>query len=175
MLYSLFFFTSQIPISNTLKPTLRCLPSILLHNHIIVRIRIKGQIVHRIQLARPMEHILVHLPIVPAETAIQLPVGKSPGIDELHGVRADLLDELHHGVRARELDLPHRASGAGEELRGLALERVEGVEAVQLVQEGNSLRVEGLVRGGILEEGVVEALDHEILRVGSAKAPEVNE
>jgi hypothetical protein len=112
------------------------LPPILLDQHPTIGVRIKGHAVQRIQPARPEKHILVHPAIVPAETTIELPVREAPRIYKPDSVRPDLCKELHNRLGARELDLADGGYGAGEELRGLALEGVQGVEAEELCAGG---------------------------------------
>ena len=89
-------------------------------------------------------------------------------------MRADVVQELRHGGSLRQRDLPRRDGARGEELGGLALERVQGVETEQLVQGGGGL---GAERGAQLGrvDGVVEVLHDQVLRVGGRQAPELNQ
>jgi hypothetical protein len=76
-----------------------------LEQHLAVRIRVHSNLVQRVQLARTVEHILVHLSVLASKTAIQHPVVKAPRIYQLDSMRPDLLEQLHDRVGARELDL----------------------------------------------------------------------
>lgn len=89
-------------------------------------------------------------------------------------MRSNLLEQLHHRLRARELDLPNRHRGGGEELGRFLLEGMQGVQTEQLAHEGQSVRVQ-LVSDGGGAEGVVEVFDDEVLRLGGAETPEVDE
>lgn len=121
-----------------------------------------------------MEHVLIHLPIRAAQTAVELPVREVPRIDETHSVRPDLGEQLHDGAGAGELDLADGDSAGGVEFGSLALESVEGVETEELVHQSLRLRVELAVEFGGLD-GLVEVLDHQVLGVRLTEAVEVDE
>lgn len=121
-----------------------------------------------------MKQILINPPIIPTQTAIELPIGKAPRIDEADGMRANFLQQLHDGLCARELDLPDRDGRAGKELGRLALEGMEGVEAEELLHQGEGVWIQVLF-DTVGAEGVVEVFDHEVLRLGGAEAPEIDE
>lgn len=74
----------------------------------------------------------------------------------------DLLEQLHDGVCARELDLADGDGGAGVELAGLLLEGVQSVQAEQLVHESAGFGVE-LAGHAVVVERLVEVLDHHVL------------
>ena len=114
-------------------------PLIPLDQHPAIRIRIKSQLVQRVQLTRPEEHVLIHLPIIAPQTAVELPIGESPRIYQASGVRSDLFEKRHDGLGPGELDLANRGSGTGEELRGFALEGVESIETKQLMEKRDGL------------------------------------
>ena len=156
------------------KFTLEPIPLVLLDQHLAVRIRIDRQRIQRVQLARPDEQILIHLPVGPPQTAIKDPIGEMPRVDQPHSVRPDLLEQLHDRLRPRELDLPHRDGARGEELGRLLLQGVEGVEAEELVHDGRGLGAE-FGRHGRGPQGLVEAFDDEVLGEGGAEAPKVDE
>ena len=156
------------------KFTFEPVPLVLLDQHLAVRVRIDRQSVQRVQLASPLEQILVHLPVGPPQAAVQDPIREMPRVDQAHGVRSDLLQQLHDRLGPRELDLPHRDGARGEEFRRLLLQRVEGVEPEELVHEGGRLGAE-VGRHGSRLQGLVEAFDHEILGEGGAEAPKVDE
>lgn len=131
---------------------------LVLKKSLVPRVGVKHQVVDGVLLAGPAEQIGVDVTVVPTETAVQLPVGDGPGIDETHGVGADLVEELHHGGGAGQTDLADGDGTGGEELGSFALESVQGVEAEELVHEGLGVLVQGLGEfgGG---DGLVEVLD----------------
>lgn len=121
-----------------------------------------------------MEQILINLAVKPPETAIELPIREAPGIDQAHGVRADFLEQFHHGLGARELDLADGDGGGGEELRGLALEGMQRIQAEQFPHQRQRLGVE-FVLDAVRAEGLVEVLHDEVLRLGGTQTPKVDE
>ena len=147
---------------------------ILLHQHIVARVRIDRDRVQWVHLARAMEQILVHFAVVPTQRRVELPVREPPRINQADGMRPDFLEQVHDRLGPRQLDLPHRDGGGGEELRGLALERVQRMQPEQLVHEHDGALVEFL-GDGFRAEGVVEVLHDQVLRVRRAQAPEVDE
>jgi len=72
------------------------------------------------------------------------------------------------------LDLADCDSGGGIEFRGFFLERVESVETEELLEDIDGHGVE-LVTETLALESVVEVLHNEILGVGCAETPEVDE
>lgn len=68
---------------------------------------VKGEIVDGVLLTGPTEQILVHLSVIPTETAVKLPVGNGPGVDEANSVRADLIEKIHHSGGASQGNLSH--------------------------------------------------------------------
>lgn len=121
-----------------------------------------------------MEHILINLAVRTTKTAVELPVGEIPRVDEAYGVGADVGEQLHDGAGAGELDLAHRDGAGRVELGRLALERVQRIEAEQLVHERLRLRVERARELGALDV-LEEVLNDEVLRVRFAEAVEVDE
>lgn len=89
-------------------------------------------------------------------------------------MRTDLIEQLHDGSGAGEGDLADGDGAGGEELGGLALQCVEGVQAEERVHQGLGVLVQsGRELGG--GDGVVEVLDDQVLGVGGGQAPEVDE
>lgn len=147
---------------------------ILLDQHIAIWVWVHSQSVQRVQLAGSVEHILINLSILAAQTAVQLPIRELPSVNQAQGMRSDVSEELHDRLCADELDLADCESGGGVELRSLLLEGAEGEEAEELVHGGDGDGVE-LVGEGRGLQGVVEVLDDEVLRVCGGQAPEVDE
>lgn len=157
-----------------LELALESVAIILLHKHIIARVRIDRDRVQGVHLARAVEQVLVHFAVVATQRRVKLPVGKPPRIDQPNGMRPDLLEQVHDRLGPRQLDLPHRDGGGGEELGRLALERVQRMQPEQLVHEYDGALVEFL-GDGVRAEGVVEVLHDQVLRVRRAQAPEVDQ
>ena len=87
-------------------------------------------------------------------------------------MRSDLLEQLHDCVCPCELDLANSDRGASVEFTGLAFERVQSVQAEELVHQSACLGVQLLGRA---IECLIEVLNHHILRVGTAETIEVYE
>ena len=147
---------------------------IILDQHIALWVWVHSQSVQRVQLVGPVEHILINLAILAAQTAVKLPIWELPRVDQAQCVRPDVSEELHNRLCADELDLADCEGGGGVELRSLLLEGAEGEEAEELVHGGDGDGVE-LVGEGRGLESVVEVLDDEVLRVCRGEAPEVDE
>lgn len=146
----------------------------LLEHDLALRIRVDGDVVQGVQLARAVEHVLVHLTIVPAETGIQHPILKAPAVDQPQSMRSDLLEKRHDGVGSGEHDLMLGAGAAGVELGALLLERVQRMQAEQRPHDGDGFLVELVGVFRVLERRV-EVLHHEVLAVGLGEAVEVDE
>ncbi|KAI7515059.1 hypothetical protein KC347_g286 [Hortaea werneckii] len=135
-------------------------------------------LLNNVALSGAVEHVFVDLQERNEIRAIQLPVREIPRIHQPHGVRPDLLEQLHHGARAGELDLSDRDSGRGVELARLLLERVKRVQAEELVHDVHRLGAELAGRGGRAcrrgcgGEGFVEVLHDHVLAVGAREAVE---
>lgn len=145
-----------------------------LEQHIAIRIRIHRDIVQRIELARAIKHVLVHLSILAAQTTIQDPIVKTPRIHEPDSMRPYLLEQLHDGIRARQLNLVLTARARSIEFRALLLERVQRKQAEQLHQDVENVFAHGAFLRNLLERGQVVLDDHP-LGVGLGQAVEVDE
>jgi len=88
-------------------------------------------------------------------------------------VWTNLLEQLHDGRGAGELDLTDGDSGRGVKLAGLLLERVQRVQPKELVHHGLGLGVQ-VVRGDGVD-GFVKVLDDHVLRVGTTETVKVDE
>jgi hypothetical protein len=140
----------------------------------VPRVRVERQVIDRVFLTSTTEEILIDLSVVATKTAVQLPVGDSPGVDQANGVGADVIEELHHRSSAGQGDLADGHGAGGEELGGFTFQSVEREESEELVHQTLGLGVQGcgeLGRG----DGFVEVLDNEVLGVGGRQAPEVNQ
>src|ERR1700742_2851653 len=63
------------------------IPSVILpEQDLAIRVRVEDDLVQGIQLAGPMEHVLVHIAVIPPQTAVQLPIREFPRIDQANGV-----------------------------------------------------------------------------------------
>lgn len=149
------------------------LPDIPLEKDAAIGVWVYDDLVEGVQLASTVEQVFVDLSVVPAEGTVELPVGEVPGIDESDSMRPDLLEEFHHSIGASKLDLADGDGSARVELCGLCLESVEGVQAEELVQEANGLRIQLALRFGGLQV-LVKVFDDEVLRVGLAETVEVD-
>lgn len=89
-------------------------------------------------------------------------------------MRSDLTHQLWHRLGARELDLLDGAGRALKELAGLALQRVQSVEAEEVVEDLlRGCGEAGLERRG--SEGAVEVLHNHVLCVRGGETVEVYE
>jgi hypothetical protein len=145
-----------------------------LKQHVVLGVRIDGDVVQRIKLTGTMEHILVHLTISTTKTAVEYPIVEAPCIDEANSVRPDLLQQLHDGIRPGKHDLMLGTCSAGIELAGLLLERVQGVKTEKLHQHVDGVVVDMVAVCDGLQRGEVVLDDHP-LGVRFGEAVEVDE
>lgn len=89
-------------------------------------------------------------------------------------MRANARQQGRDVLCAGQLDLTNGERRAGEEFRGLALERVQREEAEEIGEDGEPGGAERLA-GVIVGEGFVEGFDDEVLGVGAAEAVEIDE
>ncbi len=75
-------FALTIPfLDPPLQLTPQRIPLILLDQHLAIRIWIDSQRIQRVQLASPMEQVLINLAVEATKTAIELPIRELPRID----------------------------------------------------------------------------------------------
>ena len=138
---------------------------VLLEQSRAVGIRIDSDAVERVELGSAVEHVLVDLAVVSSQAGVELPVGKVPGVDESDGVGSNVLEELHDGRGACQHNLAHSDGRRGVKLAGLLLERVQSVEAEELVHQALGGGVEVVAVEAL--EGLVKVLDNHVLGVGA--------
>lgn len=112
---------------------------VLAHQNGRVGIRIYSQRVQRIQLRRPLEEILVHLAVISAQATVQLPIRKAPRVDQLYGVRSDLLQQFHDSFRSGKLDLLDREGARKEEFRAFLLHGMQSIQTEKFAQKHRCL------------------------------------
>lgn len=110
------------------------LPLVLLNENLGIGVRVDGQCIQWIEIACSVEQIFVDFPIVSSQAAVELPIRKLPRIHQPHRMRPNILQQFHHCLRSRQLDLPHCDGSAGEELARLPFQCVQGVKPKQLLQ-----------------------------------------
>ena len=117
---------------------------------------------------------MIDVAIVASKTAIKLPIGDIPRVRQTNGMGSDIVEEFHNCRGLGEADLTGSDGAGGEEFGGFTLEGMQGEEAEEAMHKGCSFLSERSrkVRGG---NGLVEILDHEVLRVGGGETPEVDE
>ena len=111
-------------------------PVVSLEKCLRVWVGIKHYAVQWVVLAGSLEHVPVHIAVVPAQARVKLPVRELPAVHEAHGVGSDLGHELWDCLCPCKLDLADSAGGRLEELRGFFLEGVQGVETEEGVEDG---------------------------------------
>lgn len=120
--------------------------------------------VQRVQFTRAVEHVFVHLAVVPSQAAIELPIRERPRIRQPDRVRPDLLEQAHHLVRPRQLNLPDGDGGTREELARFLLQRVQRPQPEQLLHDFELGLAQLRARLARLQRGV-EVFDDEVLAV----------
>lgn len=145
---------------------------VILEQSRTVGVWINGDTIERVELRSTVEHVLVNLAIVSSERRIKLPVREVPSVNKTNSVWTNLLEQLHDGACACQLDLADGNGGRGVELAGFLLKSMEGVEAEELVHQTlggfvNVIRVD-------VVEGLVEVLDDHVLGVCAGEAVEVD-
>ena len=138
------------------------LGGLVLENVRVPGIRVEHEVVDWVLLAGTTEQILVDLSIGATQTAVELPVGDSPSINEANGVRTDLVEQLHDGGGAGEGDLADSHGARGEELSSLTLKSVQSVKTEEGVEKGLGVGVNRLGQVGS-GDGIVEVLDNKVL------------
>ena len=159
--------------------TKTCLPLQLallnaLEQDIAIRIWVDGVVVKRIELASPVEHILVDLAVCAAQTAVQDPVVKAPGIHKPDSVWPNLLEQVHDSVGPRERNLVLAACAGSVEFGALLLKCVQSEETEQLHQHVDNVLVDVACFCNVPERRQIVLYDH-VLCVGLAEAVEVDE
>jgi len=145
-----------------------------LEQDIAIRVWVDGVIVKRVEFAGPVEHILVDLAVCAAQTAVQDPVVKAPGIHKPDSVWADFLEQVHDSVGPRERNLVLAACAGSVEFGALLLKCVQSEETEQLHQHVDNVLVNVACLCNVPERRQVVLYDH-VLRVGFAEAVEVDE
>lgn len=110
--------------SEHLQLALESLAVVLLEQCRTVGVRVDSDAVEGVELRGPVEHVLVDLAVVSSERGIELPVREVPCINQTHGMRSDVCEQLHDGASAGELDLADSDCGRSVEFRSLLLEGV---------------------------------------------------
>lgn len=155
-------------------PAVQGLTLVAPEQDVTVRVWVNRNVVERVELRRPVEHVLIYLAVKATKTAVQLPVWEIPRVGKADGVGPDFLQQVHNSTRAGQLNLADGDGGTGEELAGLGLQSMECEEAVQL-RKHIQLGPAELRAGFAGRQGCVERLDDHVLTVGLRQAVEVNE
>jgi hypothetical protein len=124
-----------------------------LEQNIAIRVRIDSNLVKRVELTCPVEHIFIHLSILPSQRTVQHPIIEAPAIHEPNSMRPNLLEQLHNRLRPRELNLQFTARSRGVEFTSFLLERVQRKQAEQLHQDVENVLVDFALGFDLLERG----------------------